>query len=293
MQKKIVLNISKFIYVLNFQNQLAGDIISKFVFFCRWSEDHIIFADQFHELVRWHLHGDTPLRLYYFTITTFREYTTWIANCPPPGSFLLTLLLPPKFYKLTFSKIFSQIKIFFLQMFIKELKIGIHGGWSEWSDFACNVPCGGGFGIRKRLCNNPEPNLVGNACEGPSSIDSECNQFECGCFNPSQSSLFYFEFSEVQNSQLTNPYFSCSGTIEKAEELLHKKNYSISAKENTEVILECEMSIVLEARNDSPGSSLQWLKEGFRIPKTKLKLEKVDQENSKLSEPFFFVVSYL
>lgn len=58
------------------------------------------------------------------------------------------------------------------------------GGWSEWSDWECSVSCGGGHGIRKRVCNNPAPNLFGKACSGSNTFNGFCNNFPCGDVPP-------------------------------------------------------------------------------------------------------------
>ncbi|XP_046353300.2 coadhesin-like isoform X1 [Haliotis rufescens] len=63
----------------------------------------------------------------------------------------------------------------------------IHGGWSDWTEFAdegeCSVPCGGGDLQQKRNrdCNTPTPEHGGRQCEGNSTQTSvvPCNTHEC------------------------------------------------------------------------------------------------------------------
>ena len=56
----------------------------------------------------------------------------------------------------------------------------IVGNWGLWSGWSyCSVSCGGGVQIRKRLCNNPEPENGGAECRGPGTSAKNCNRFEC------------------------------------------------------------------------------------------------------------------
>ncbi|XP_067021197.1 semaphorin-5A-like isoform X2 [Acropora muricata] len=58
----------------------------------------------------------------------------------------------------------------------------IDGGYSEWSTFSeCNATCGGGIMVRKRSCNNPEPQHGGKNCKGLGTAVEEknCNSFPC------------------------------------------------------------------------------------------------------------------
>jgi hypothetical protein len=85
----------------------------------------------------------------------------------------------------------------------------IDGGWSEWSDFTCSVPCGAGFGFRTRACTNPRPSFQGYPCIGSSTEDGVCNQFDCGCLNPSTK---HVPHKRQKISKVTN-YFFDSGNI--------------------------------------------------------------------------------
>lgn len=55
----------------------------------------------------------------------------------------------------------------------------IHGGWSKGDDgwSACSKSCGGG--VRRRLCNDPEPMHGGNNCTGFANTEP-CNTHSCG-----------------------------------------------------------------------------------------------------------------
>lgn len=58
----------------------------------------------------------------------------------------------------------------------------IDGGYSEWSKFSeCNASCGGGIMVRKRSCNNPDPQHGGKDCKGLGTAVEEknCNSFPC------------------------------------------------------------------------------------------------------------------
>lgn len=56
----------------------------------------------------------------------------------------------------------------------------IDGGWGpfgEWNE--CIAPCGGGFRIRRRECNNPTPQYDGAECPGCSIEYQPCNMHAC------------------------------------------------------------------------------------------------------------------
>ncbi|CAC5418366.1 Adhesion G protein-coupled receptor B2,Coadhesin,Thrombospondin-1,Adhesion G protein-coupled receptor B1,Mucin-like protein,Hemicentin-1,Adhesion G protein-coupled receptor B3,Thrombospondin-2 [Mytilus coruscus] len=56
----------------------------------------------------------------------------------------------------------------------------IDGNWSHWSKWQlCSVSCGGGNQTRNRTCNNPEPQLGGEYCDGNDSEDIACNKMAC------------------------------------------------------------------------------------------------------------------
>lgn len=42
----------------------------------------------------------------------------------------------------------------------------VAGNWSDWQNHtSCSLPCGSGWQIIKRECNNPDPGLHGEHCE--------------------------------------------------------------------------------------------------------------------------------
>ncbi|XP_065187399.1 SCO-spondin-like isoform X2 [Sycon ciliatum] len=57
----------------------------------------------------------------------------------------------------------------------------VHGGWSAWSNWTgCSVSCGSvGFQERRRACNSPEPDALGNDCSGQSNELRLCRPPEC------------------------------------------------------------------------------------------------------------------
>lgn len=56
----------------------------------------------------------------------------------------------------------------------------VDGGWGPFGTWSkCSVVCGGGFRLRRRICNNPAPQNDGIECSG-CSIDYEiCNAHKC------------------------------------------------------------------------------------------------------------------
>ena len=55
----------------------------------------------------------------------------------------------------------------------------VNGGWGSWVKGYCSKPCGGGFVVYKRHCNNPSPKYCGESCEGPSRKKEPCNTHYC------------------------------------------------------------------------------------------------------------------
>lgn len=56
----------------------------------------------------------------------------------------------------------------------------MNGGWSSWDLLsACSRTCGGGVRVKRRYCNNPEPQYGGNPCSGSDSMAEMCNVQAC------------------------------------------------------------------------------------------------------------------
>lgn len=56
----------------------------------------------------------------------------------------------------------------------------IDGGWGPWGSWSeCNTPCGGGFRIRRRKCDDPEPHNGGMECPGCHIEYEPCNKQAC------------------------------------------------------------------------------------------------------------------
>lgn len=56
----------------------------------------------------------------------------------------------------------------------------INGNWASWSEWGtCTSPCGGGFQLRNRSCNDPEPLYGGEFCQGNTTDVNECNTHPC------------------------------------------------------------------------------------------------------------------
>ncbi|OWF48143.1 Sushi, von Willebrand factor type A, EGF and pentraxin domain-containing protein 1 [Mizuhopecten yessoensis] len=56
----------------------------------------------------------------------------------------------------------------------------VDGGWASWSNWSsCSKSCGGGDRIRRRQCNNPNPDPDGKQCIGQMTETELCNEEEC------------------------------------------------------------------------------------------------------------------
>ena len=55
----------------------------------------------------------------------------------------------------------------------------VNGGWSSWTQGACNKTCGGGIMRFNRTCTNPTPSCGGLPCIGNSTREESCNEFCC------------------------------------------------------------------------------------------------------------------
>lgn len=81
----------------------------------------------------------------------------------------------------------------------------------------------------------------------------------------------------IERSRLSSIFFFfalifSTATVEMANNSLHKKAENKEVDEFHKIILSCDSNLLIRARNDSPGSYVQWLKDGFKLPNTKFKL---------------------
>nr|CAD7441943.1 unnamed protein product [Timema bartmani] len=54
------------------------------------------------------------------------------------------------------------------------------GGWSSWDPWEeCSAPCGGGYRVRRRRCDNPAPQHGGQECQGCHLDYEQCNSHVC------------------------------------------------------------------------------------------------------------------
>ena len=70
------------------------------------------------------------------------------------------------------------------ESFFKKLhltpQISVDGAWSTWEPWeSCSTSCGPGTRLRKRKCDNPEPQYGGQPCPGDSSETEDCNDLSC------------------------------------------------------------------------------------------------------------------
>ena len=67
-----------------------------------------------------------------------------------------------------------------MQNFTKFHFLTVDGEWSEWGAYGeCSAPCGGGYKIKHRYCNNPAPAYGGADCYGNDSYNVTCNTHHC------------------------------------------------------------------------------------------------------------------
>lgn len=62
-------------------------------------------------------------------------------------------------------------------MFYKISVDGLWGNWMAWE--LCNVTCGTGSRVRRRLCDSPAPQLGGEPCQGEHIQSEECDMGPC------------------------------------------------------------------------------------------------------------------
>lgn len=115
---------------------------------------------------------------------------------------------------------------------------GSWGPWGAWSE--CNVPCGGGFRIRRRKCNDPEP-MGGMDCVG-CNIDYElCNKQAC---------------TEVRKLSPWTPWMMESNTTKGDEYTEHRFRYMCKASVMDASSLKISLSKE-EKRTCHPNGSCQ------------------------------------
>ncbi|KAI8512763.1 Thrombospondin type 1 repeat-containing protein [Branchiostoma belcheri] len=56
----------------------------------------------------------------------------------------------------------------------------VDGQWGKWDDWSeCTATCGGGYRVRRRRCDSPEPRGEGVFCPGVNYEDEDCNTQSC------------------------------------------------------------------------------------------------------------------
>ncbi|XP_068990496.1 uncharacterized protein [Neodiprion pinetum] len=125
----------------------------------------------------------------------------------------------------------------------------VDGGWSEWGPWRCSATCNGGIGVRKRVCNNPEPNIRGQPCLGPSTSSGRCNMNKCD------------DVTEV--------------TLELVKRKIRTQHTSLIVKEGDRVKLLADPDIVSALRNETPKSDINWSRNGIFLEEEedRIKLE--------------------
>ncbi|XP_034933803.1 uncharacterized protein [Chelonus insularis] len=113
------------------------------------------------------------------------------------------------------------------------------GEWSEWGPWTCGASCNGGVGSRKRVCNNPEPNIKGEPCLGPSIMTGRCNTIACGDITEDTVSL-------IRRRKRTN--FT-----------------AIVVRENQPTLIVPDADVVARIGEESPNSDIQWSHDGIII----------------------------
>ncbi|XP_046737938.1 uncharacterized protein LOC124406546 [Diprion similis] len=125
----------------------------------------------------------------------------------------------------------------------------VDGGWSEWGPWRCSVTCNGGIGVRKRICNDPEPNIRGQPCLGPSTSSGRCNMNKCD------------DVTDV--------------TLELVKRKIRTQHTSLIVKEGDGVKLLADPDIVSALRNETPKSDINWSRNGIFLEEEedRIKLE--------------------
>ncbi|XP_063983190.1 uncharacterized protein LOC135165643 [Diachasmimorpha longicaudata] len=163
-----------------------------------------------------HVH---PLVFYFFSLGVDKGgWATWTANCLPPD-----IDGDP-----------------------------IDGGWSEWSPWACSASCNGGIGTRKRSCNNPEPNVKGEPCMGPSVMTGKCNTILCG------------DITE--------------DTVNLIKRRSRRNHTSIIVREGQSIVIPSDSDVIEIITRESPDSDINWSHNGIFLKPDEERVQLVDHD---------------
>lgn len=157
--------------------------------------------------------------IYWFSVSAKEGWILWSANCP-----ILDIDGAPR-----------------------------DGGWSQWSEWQCTVPCGRGEGYRIRNCTNPTPNIKGHLCPGSHKSVGICNDFICG---------------DVSMK-----------TLEKINDDLQTHQFSFEIKEGRSVVLETDAELIKLINKEAPNAYYEWSINGLVIQKRE---DKIIIENNKM-----------
>lgn len=106
----------------------------------------------------------------------------------------------------------------------------IDGGWGPWSPWtSCTAPCGGGYRIRQRKCDNPSPYNGGQHCRGNDVEHERCNDSPC---------------TDIKKIQTTDWVTDTNTTFTG----YHKKRYKITCKAPVKFQNQIKISIREEER---------------------------------------------
>ncbi|XP_043277721.1 uncharacterized protein [Venturia canescens] len=151
-----------------------------------------------------HYQHTHPLLFYFFSIIVENGgWVTWVANCLPAD-----IDGDP-----------------------------VDGGWSEWGPWACSASCDGGVGIRKRVCNNPVPNVKGEPCLGPDAMSGRCNTILCG------------DITE--------------DTVKFIKRRIRRNHTMLSVREGRQVTIPSDPDLTAAIKTESPDSEFRWSRNGI------------------------------
>nr|XP_011310440.1 PREDICTED: uncharacterized protein LOC105270904 [Fopius arisanus] len=128
----------------------------------------------------------------------------------------------------------------------------IDGGWSEWSPWACSASCNGGVGTRKRHCNNPEPNVKGEPCMGPSAMTGTCNTILCG------------DITE--------------DTVTMIKRRARRNHTSLVINEGQGIVITADSDVIDAITRESPDSEINWSHNGIFIHPDERRVQIIDHD---------------